>query len=107
MKFTKLIDSRKARVKKARVKKAAVKLKDALAQQSVGMKEMLKTYFNYTHGKATKEDMLKAEGQFQDFLKTLGLGVFAVLPFAPITIPVIIKVADKHGVDIIPTAFKS
>jgi hypothetical protein len=31
--------------------------------------------------------------------------VFAVLPFAPITIPVIVKLGKSVGVDILPSAF--
>ena len=67
------------------------KLKSALATESLETKEMLEIYAQYTLGKATAEDIEKADKQLQDILKTLGLGVFTVLPFAPITIPVCIK----------------
>ena len=92
--------------KKDEIIKAFKKLKDGLGQEAIETKEMLETYFRSTMGKASKEELVIAEGQFQDLLKILGLGVFAVLPFAPVTIPVIIKLADKYGVDIIPDSFK-
>lgn len=92
--------------KKDEIIEALKKLKDGLGQETIETKEMLKTYFRYTMGKASKEELVIAEDQFQDLLKILGLGVFAVLPFAPVTMPVIIKIADKYGVDIIPDSFK-
>jgi len=37
--------------------------------------------------------------------KGLGIGIFAVLPFAPLTIPFIIKLGKRMGIDILPSAF--
>ncbi|MBU2425362.1 MAG: hypothetical protein KKA56_00630, partial [Gammaproteobacteria bacterium] len=34
-----------------------------------------------------------------------GLGIFAVLPFAPITIPLIVKLGRKLGIEVLPSAF--
>jgi hypothetical protein len=83
-----------------------VKLRQALAKEGEQTKEMIETYFKYTQGKASEQDMEKANKQFQDFLKTLGLGIFAVLPGAPITIPLIVKLGQMLGVDVIPDSFK-
>jgi hypothetical protein len=33
------------------------------------------------------------------------LGVFAILPFAPITIPLIVKLGRKLGIEVMPSAF--
>jgi Fe-S oxidoreductase len=82
------------------------KLKIALGKEREQTKQMLETYFNYTQGKASDEEMEQANKQFQDFLKTLGLGVFVILPGAPITIPLIVKLGQKLGVDVIPDSFK-
>ena len=43
--------------------------------------------------------------RFLDILKGLGLGVFAVLPFAPITIPLVVKLGHWVGVDVLPSSF--
>ena len=52
---------------------------------------MLTIYRRYTQGQTSKEELKRANEQFVDILKGLGLGVFAVLPFAPITIPLVVK----------------
>lgn len=90
-----------------RLKRQMVKVKIALAQEKTETKEMLVIYRKYTQGNASESEMKIANRQFLDVLKGLGLGVFAVLPFAPITIPVMIKVGKWVGVDIIPSSFSS
>lgn len=80
-------------------------LKIALSQEKVETKEMLSIYKKYTKRLANKDEMALANQQFRDILKGLGLGVFAVLPFSPITIPIIIKLGKSVGVDILPSAF--
>ena len=40
-----------------------------------------------------------------DILKGIGLGVFAVLPFAPITIPLVVKLGAVGYVDVLPSSF--
>ena len=49
--------------------------------------------------------MKAANEQFLDVLKGLGIGVFATLPFAPITIPFIIRLGRRFGIDVLPSAF--
>ena len=90
---------------KLRFKRTMLKLKIALAQEQRETKEMLIIYRKYTQGKATKEEIKIANEQFIDVLRGLGLGVFALLPFAPITIPIFIKLGRIVGVEVIPSAF--
>ena len=82
-----------------------VALKIALAQEKQETKEMLHIYRRYTQGLASKEELHTANEQFLDILKGLGLGVFAVLPFAPITIPLVVKLGQWVGVDVLPSSF--
>ena len=81
-----------------RFKRSMVALKIALAQEKHETKEMLSIYRRYTQGDVSKEELAKANSQFVDILKGLGLGVFAVLPFAPITIPLVVKLGRWVGV---------
>ncbi|MDN2662170.1 hypothetical protein [Psychromonas sp. 14N.309.X.WAT.B.A12] len=90
-----------------KTKRAMLKLKIALAQEKQETKLMLVIYKRYTKGQATKSEMKIANEQFLDILKGLGLGVFALLPFAPITIPIIIKLGKMVGVEVMPSAFHS
>ena len=90
---------------RVRTKRSMLRLKIALAQEKQETKAMLISYKNYTQGNATKEEMKLANAQLVDVLKGIGLGVFALLPFAPITIPLIIKLGRLVGVEVMPSAF--
>ncbi len=82
-----------------------LKVKIALAQEKIETKQMLSIYKRYTKRQASSDEMRVANQQFVDILKGLGLGVFAVLPFSPITIPIMIKVGRMVGVEILPSSF--
>ncbi len=97
--------SRKRQITK--LKRQLLRVKIALAQEKQETREMLSTYRRYTRRQATPEEMRIANQQFVDVLKGLGIGVFAVLPFAPITIPIVIKLGKWVGVDILPSSFNS
>ncbi|TMO72181.1 hypothetical protein CWC17_14705 [Pseudoalteromonas sp. S3785] len=88
-----------------RFRRAMVALKIALEQEKQETIEMLTIYKRYTQGQTSKEELKRANEQFVDILKGLGLGVFAVLPFAPITIPLVVKLGQLVGVDVLPSSF--
>ena len=50
--------------------------------------------------------MEEANKQFVDVIRGLGLGVLVVLPFSPITLPFIVKLGERIGVNVLPSAFK-
>jgi hypothetical protein len=83
-----------------------IKIKNALAKEGEQSIKMFETYARYTQGQASDKEMDEANKQFGDFLKTIGLGVFAILPGSPITIPLLVKLSDKLGIDLIPDSFK-
>ena len=82
-----------------------LKIKIALAQEKAETKEMLSIYKRYTMRQASPEDMRIANQQFLDILKGLGIGFVAILPLAPITIPIMIKIGRMVGVEILPSSF--
>ena len=59
----------------------------------------------YCQGQTNKAELKRANEQFVDILKGLGLGVFALLPFAPLTIPLVVKLGQLVGVDVLPSSF--
>ncbi|MCH2264555.1 MAG: hypothetical protein MK371_06615, partial [SAR86 cluster bacterium] len=69
-------------------------------------REMLKTYYSFTQGDATEEELQKAKQQLDVLLKELGFGVLTILPFSPITIPLVARLARKYEIDIVPEWFK-
>ena len=59
-----------------------------------------------SQGQASPEDIKLANKQFRDLLKSMGLGVIIVLPFSPITLPLVVKLGRKLGVEVLPDSFK-
>ena len=89
-----------------RVKKIIDFLKEKLTEETESSRLMLKTYSDYVKGEATEDDLEKANNQLNEILKDLSLGLMAVIPFAPLTIPLIAKFAKKHNIDLLPDWFK-
>ena len=89
-----------------RAKKIIAFLKEKLTEETESSRAMLKTYSDYVKGEATDEELDKANNQLNEILKELSLGLMAVIPFAPITIPMIAKFAKKHNIDLLPEWFK-
>jgi len=57
-------------------------------------------------GKITKEEEKELRTQVYDLLKMMGIGVpFVMIPGSSLLIPFLLKVADKHGVHLLPSAF--
>ena len=81
-------------------------LKKGLENETAQTKEMLKTYVQQSQGQASPDDIKLANKQFRDLLKSMGLGVIIVLPFSPITLPLVVKLGRKLGVEVLPDSFK-
>ena len=89
-----------------RVKKIIDFLKEKFTEETESTRTMLKIYSDYVKGEANDEDIEKANKQLNEIIKDLSFGLMAVIPFAPITIPVIAKFAKKHNIDLLPEWFK-
>lgn len=81
-------------------------LKQGLAQETQETKKMLQIYQRYTRGEVSELELQEANRQFVSVLKSLGLSIVVILPFSPITLPALVKLGDKMGVDILPDSFK-
>ena len=57
-------------------------------------------------GNVDEEELEKANKQLNILLKELGFGVLTILPFSPITIPLVARLAKKYQIDIVPEWFK-
>ena len=89
-----------------RVRKIIDFLKEKFTEETESTRTMLKIYSDYVKGEANDEDIEKANKQLNEILKDLSFGLMAVVPFAPITIPMIAKFAKKHNNDLLPEWFK-
>ena len=83
------------------------KLKNILASESQETTEMLEIYRKYAAGEELDKDAMdKANNQFTDLIKNVGLiGVFA-LPGGLVAIPLLVKLGKKLGIDILPKSYK-
>ena len=82
--------------------KGLTKVKDGLAKETKENKEMLNIYYRHTRGEATGEEMDKANEQFRNLMKTLGMGTLLLIPLSPITIPTFVKLGKLFDIDILP-----
>jgi hypothetical protein len=58
-------------------------------------------------GKINEEENHVLKTQLMDSLKIVGIGIpFVLIPGASILIPILIKVADKHNIELMPSAFQ-
>ena len=66
--------------------------------------EVIRKYIR--KGVITSDDEHLLKMQFSDSLKIIGIGVpFVLIPGASILMPIILKVAEKHHINILPAAF--
>ena len=55
----------------------------------------------------SKEDMDKFRNQMIDVLKILGIGIpFTIIPGSSLLLPLVISIAKKYNIDILPSSFK-
>jgi hypothetical protein len=88
-----------------KIRFSMIRLQQALSQEKEETKQMLRIYNNYVLGNSSKDELKIANQQLADVLRATGLSIFAILPFAPITIPVIVKLGRKLGIEVMPSAF--
>ena len=88
------------------IRRVLVLLQITLKKDTESTKGMLKTYYYFTQGNVDEEELEKANKQLNILLKELGFGVLTILPFSPITIPLVVRLAKKYQIDIVPEWFK-
>jgi hypothetical protein len=55
----------------------------------------------------SKEDMEKFRNQMVDVIKVLGIGVpFTIIPGSSLLLPLVLSIAKKYNIDILPSSFK-
>ena len=91
---------------KNKIEEIIIKAKETFLEQTDENRKMLDVYFKYVDGDVDEKDLVEANKQFRQVLRSLGLGVLVILPFSPITIPYVIKKAKELGIDIIPDWYK-
>ncbi|MBI9042761.1 LETM1 domain-containing protein [Lutibacter sp.] len=82
---------------------------DGIKNEATDSKETRRILIHYiAKQKISKEEELHLKTRVYDILKKLGIGVpFMLIPGATLLIPFILKAAEKKGIDLYPTNFKS
>jgi hypothetical protein len=100
--FTEKIKIHKEKTAKA-FQELVVNIKTEATETHIASKILVK-YIK--EGNVSKEEEKELRTQVYDLLKVLGIGVpFALIPGASLLLPFLIKIAQKKGVNILPTAF--
>lgn len=90
------------------------KFKSGVQQFANGMREEVaetreaSTYVKKYMGgeKLTKEENEAVRKQFYDILKMIGVGIpFALVPGGSVLIPIIVKIARRHNIKLMPSSF--
>ncbi|HKJ22229.1 MAG TPA: hypothetical protein VKA13_04005 [Gammaproteobacteria bacterium] len=89
-----------------KLRAALLLLREGLQEETEETRDMLEVYYRYTMNRATREDMRRANKQFKDLIRMMGLGILLVLPMAPVSIPLIVKLGQILGVEVMPSAYR-
>jgi len=90
-----------------RFKRTLSKLQASFLEENRENKKMLDTYIKFVEGSVSERELDLANSQLRQILKNLGLGIFLILPFSPITLPYIFLKAKELHIDLIPNWYKS
>ena len=88
---------------KEKIKNSLIEIRDILGNESAETRKMLSIYRRYASGESIdKQSMEKANEQFSDLIKSIGLvGIFA-LPGGVLAIAFLVKLGKVFDVDILP-----
>lgn len=78
------------------------RLQNGLKAEAQSVGAMFGTYRRYLRKEASEEDLEEANKAFRNLLKTLGLGTLFLLPGGMITIPLVVKLGQRFGVELMP-----
>jgi CRP-like cAMP-binding protein len=78
------------------------RLQRGLKSEARSVRKMFGIYQHYLRQEASEEDMEEANAAFRNLLKTLGMGTMFLLPGAVITIPLVVKLGQRFGIELMP-----
>lgn len=99
--------SEKISIHKEKANKAFQELIVNLKVEATETQVASKIFVKYIkEGNVSEKEEQELKTQVYDLLKVLGIGIpFALIPGASLLIPFLIKIANKKGIELLPTAF--
>lgn len=88
------------------IKDQLEELKDRFAEEGEETVEMWRIYERYVYGLATQEEIEWANEQALDVARTVGLAGVIVFPGTIFVLPLLIKLGNRFGITILPSAFR-
>lgn len=91
---------------------SADRILKGLKQERTETQDMMKTFFTLLTQKLPRgrqpepEEVKAAIEQLKDVNRMAGLLVLASMPGSVVTLPILCKLANKYGIEIMPSAFK-
>lgn len=101
--FDKLKDLPREKI--AHIKKKLLEIKAAISNEKAQTKEMWAIYQKYLRKEATPEEIKIANTQFMDIVKAAGLAALLPIPGSSLLIPILVKIAKKFNVELLPDSF--
>lgn len=89
-----------------RLRAQLASLREELRCQEAQTRSMFETYARYLRGEASTAEMREANAAFVSLVKALGFGALLVLPFAPLSLPLAVKLARRFGIELVPECFR-
>ena len=77
-------------------------LEALIAREGQAGQRMARTYAAYLRGEATQAEMAAANAELRRLLALLGVGTLAMLPFAFVALPAIMRLADHFDIRLLP-----
>ena len=79
-----------------------------LKKEGMETSEAANILSRYARGEnISKEDTEKFRNQMIDVIKVLGIGIpFTIIPGSSLLLPLVLSIAKKYNIDIIPSSFK-
>lgn len=98
---------RKLQSNKAKSLKAIQLLFENLGKEARETQDASKILVKYVReGQISKEEEKELKSQIVDIFKAVGLGIpFVLIPGSSLLLPLLVKMAEKKGIQLLPTAF--
>lgn len=87
-----------------RVKRLLHRVRDILAEENSANRIMLENYARWAKG-GSKDDLLMANAQLQESVRSLGAGFMLILPLSFLTFPLLLRLSERTGIRILPAWF--
>ena len=90
-----------------KIKQYILRIKDSFIEETDENRQMLDIYMKHIDGSASDNEIKKANHQLKQVFKSFGMGILLILPFSPISIPYVLKIAKELEIELIPDWYKA